>query len=182
MIFWVRSIMESSLSFLSGFPSTISPSTSDLWFAIIALPFYMPYAASISALVSIRALSMGRRQVVQLWVPLWILMQKYLTLTFSTLFHSKRFDRRLVLSGPAGPFCVGCNFNPCRICTRSTWKSFKKLEKQNWWSTTETSYAATNFQPIHLRYFHSVLQEIIYDIMGVFEFVWYIGFFYASKE
>ena len=29
----------------------------------------------------------------------------------------------------------------------------KKLGKQNWWSITETSYAATNFQPIHLRNF-----------------------------
>ena len=58
----------------------------------------------------------------------------------------------------------------------------KNLEKQNWRSTTETSYAATNFQPIHLRNFHSVLQEIVYNIMGVFDFVCYIGFFEASKE
>ena len=62
--------------------------------------------------------------------------------------------KRLVLSGPAGPFCVGVILDPCRICTRSTLKNVeKKLEKQNWWSTAENSYAATNFQPIHLRDF-----------------------------
>ena len=57
----------------------------------------------------------------------------------------------LVLSGPAGPFCVWGIFRPLYNLYQVYVK--KKLEKQNWWSITETSYAATNFQPIHLRNF-----------------------------
>ena len=38
------------------------------------------------------------------------------------------------------------------------------------------------FKQFTSEIFHSVLQEIIYDIMGVFEFVWYIGFFKCQQR
>ena len=50
---------------------------------------------------------------------------------------------KLVMSGPAGTFCVWGNFQTPVEFLQGLRE--KKLEKQSWWSITETSYAATNF-------------------------------------
>ena len=78
---------------------------------------------------------------------IWVDIQTGIITTF--LFFSIRI--RLVLSGPAGPFCVWGIFRPLQNLYQVYVK--KRWEKQNWWSITETSYAATNFRPIHLKSF-----------------------------
>ena len=76
-------------------------------------------------------------------------------------------------------FALGQILDPCRICTRSTWE---KLENIIDGLFQKLVTPPPIFNQFTSEIFHSVLQEIVYDIMGVFDFVCYIGFYKSQQR